>query len=107
MHPTRWRFCLTPLLAASLFLAAGCGGYGEVSPAAYDIATALYSISNGRAADRLAEINTKIEAARASGDLTEQEASWLSAIVSDARNGDWAVAAKESRRILADQVKMP
>ena len=107
MHPTRSRFCLMPLLATSLLLVAGCGGYGEVSPAAYDIATALYSISNGRAADRLAGISTKIEAAHARGDLTEQEASWLSAIVSDARSGDWAVAAKESRRILADQVKMP
>jgi hypothetical protein len=94
-------------LAASLLLAAGCGGYGEVSPAAYDFATALYSISNGRAADRLDEVNTLIEAARTRGELTANEASWLIAIVSDARSGDWAAAAKQSRRMIADQVKMP
>ncbi len=107
MHPTQWRFCVTSLLAASFLLAAGCGGYGEVSPAAYDIATALYSISNGRATHRLDEVSTIIKAAHTRGELTEDEVSWLNAIVSDARNGDWAPAARESRRILADQVKRP
>lgn len=107
MHPTQWRFCMTLLFGTSLLLAAGCGGYGEVSPAAYDFATALYSISNGRASDRLDEVSTMIEAAHTRGELTEDEVSWLNAIVSDARGGDWTQAAKESRRIIADQVKMP
>lgn len=87
-------------------MAAGCGGYGEVSPAAYDIASALYSICNRRAGDKLEEINAMIDAAHASSELTEREASWLNAIVSDARDGDWALAAKKCRRIVADQVKM-
>jgi hypothetical protein len=94
------------LLAAALLLVAGCG-YGEVSPAAYDFATALYSISNVRAGDRLNEVSGMIESARTSGRLSEKEATWLLEIVSDARSGDWETAAKKSRRIVADQVKTP
>jgi hypothetical protein len=104
MRATAVQFCVKTFLAASVLLVVGCG-YGEVSPAAYDFATALYSISNVRAGDRLNEVSTMIESARTSGKLTDKEATWLTEIVSDARSGDWETAAKKSRRIVADQVK--
>lgn len=93
------------ILAALLATATipDCGGYGEVSPAAYDYATALYSITNRRAEDKLEAIGEQIKSARETGNLSQQEAEWLEAILSDARHGNWESAAKACRTMMEDQ----
>lgn len=96
------RICLWLLL---LVLITGCGGYGEVSPTAYEYAKALYSIANRQAGDRLESVSEQIQSARKSGDLSEQEESWLSDIIRDARNGRWESARRASWRIMQDQIR--
>jgi hypothetical protein len=81
----------------------GCG-YGSVSKTAYDHATALYSIANRRAEDKLGQISEQIATARTRGELSEQEATWLEAIVDDARQGRWDAALDASRAMMEDQV---
>ena len=82
----------------------GCG-YGEVSPATYQYAKALYSICNRRAESQLDQAGEQIEAARSRGELSEQEAKWLKQILDDAAEGDWEAATKAARRMMEDQVK--
>lgn len=83
----------------------GCGGYGKVSPAAYEYAKALYSISNRRATDRLDGVERKLAAARDKQELTEQEYAWFETIVADARGGQWDAACAACRRMMEDQVQ--
>lgn len=92
-------------LALALTLAVGCGGYGEVSPVAYDYAMALYSLSNQKAADRVPAVAEQVEASHQAGDISDREARWLQGILSDAESGDWKSAAKQARRMMEDQVK--
>jgi hypothetical protein len=98
-----WTTASVGALMLSLALVPGCG-YGKVSPAAYDHATALYSIANRRADDKLEEFSEHIAAARTQGAVSEQEAAWLESIVDDARQGQWEAAAKASREMMEDQV---
>jgi hypothetical protein len=90
-------------LALLVLAVPGCG-YGAVSDAAYDHATALYSIANRRADETLDQFAGQIESARTSGALSDQEAAWLEAIVDDARQGRWDAALKASRAMMEDQV---
>lgn len=83
----------------------GCGGYGTVSPAAYDHAIALYQLCNLQRVEKLDAVAAQIETAHTSGKITDTEAEWLSAIVGDAREGNWEAAAREARKIVADQVE--
>ncbi len=85
--------------------AGGCSGYGEVGPAAYDYATALYSISNRQAADKLDDVCDQLSASQSAGELAEHEAEWLMGIVDEARTGDWEAASSHSRRMMEDQAK--
>ena len=96
---------VSPLLACLLFVV-GCGGYGEVSPTAYEYAKALYSLANRQAADRLDEVELQIDTALEAGEITDYEAGWLRDILEDARNEDWNAAQKAARRIMDDQVSM-
>ncbi len=93
-------------MAATLMLSttSGCAGYGAVSPAAYDYATALYSISNRKAEDRLEQIDEQMRLARQAGELSPQESEWLHEILADARNGQWESANSACRRMMEDQV---
>lgn len=88
-----------------LALGVGCGGYGPISPGAYQHATALYGICNQQAAARLDEFAVLVERSRAAGELTDQEAGWLDAIVGDARAGNWTDAGAACRRMMTDQVR--
>jgi hypothetical protein len=90
-------------LALLLLAVPGCG-YGTVSDAAYDHATALYSIANRRADEKLDQFVGQLESARNSGALSDQEAAWLEEIVDDARQGRWDAALKASRAMMEDQV---
>ena len=84
-------------------LVCGCG-YGEVSPAAYAYAKALYGVANRQAADRLDAVDEQIAAAEEAGELSPREAGWLGDIVDEARDGDWKDAAAAARRMMEDQV---
>jgi hypothetical protein len=92
------------LIVLSL-LVSGCGGYGDVSPTAYEYAKALFSITNRRAEAKLDQVAGQIEAEQAAGKLSESEAGWLMAIVDDARDGQWQAANQAARRIMEDQVR--
>lgn len=106
MSRTCKSICMTASILASLLAIAtiaGCGGYGEVSPVAYDYATALYAVSNRRAEDKLETISEQIKSAREIGDLSQQEAEWLEEILSDVRSGNWESAVKACRAMMEDQ----
>jgi hypothetical protein len=99
------RFTWGALLVAALCVpVAGCGGYGAVSPLTYDYAKALYSITNRKAEDKLADVEAQITAASVAGKMSAEEADWLKAIVADAKSGDWESANRAARQIMEDQV---
>ena len=102
-HTREFGMRLSLLATLLVVITPGCGGYGKVSPTAYDQAIALYSICNLRMEKKLDEMTTRIESAHTSGELTDDEASWLGAIVSDARQGNWEDAASAARRVVSDQ----
>jgi hypothetical protein len=101
------RFTWGALLVGAALCApvAGCGGYGAVSPVTYEYAKALYSITNRKAEDKLADVEAQITTASAAGKMSAEEADWLMAIVSDAKSGDWESANQAARQIMEDQVK--
>ena len=78
----------------------GCGGYGEVSPTAYEYAKALYAITNRKAQDQLANVTHGIQTSLADGRLSDRESGWLIGIVREAEDGNWeASTLKKLRRI--------
>lgn len=103
-HLTRLRSAEWLLLALASVTMCGCG-YGPVSPCAYECASALYSICNRMANDKLATVAEHIQQAKSDGRLSQQEAAWLEAIVSDAGDGDWQSACNACRAIMKDQVQ--
>lgn len=104
MHNTAQRMTVA-FLCFVVASTAGCGGYGEVSPAAYEHAKALYSITNRKATDQLPRTREAIEAAQKAGDLPSHEAKWLTAIVDQAASGDWKQANQNCRTMMEDQVR--
>ncbi len=124
---------------AGIAIAAGIGitiflllnrGYGQISPGAYKIAGALYSVCLVKSEARLDAIerllidqpagssqndsrNAGVQAAPpdvSSGpgdfsDLTPKERKWLNSIVRLARNEKWDSAVAQLRRMLEDQVQ--
>jgi len=104
------RYLILALSCAMLALAMlvpGCGGYGEVSPPAYEYAKALYSICNRRDSDRLDVLRKKVETSLQEQEITEQEAGWLNELIAQADSGQWKSAESEARRIMEDQVQRP
>lgn len=94
------------LLAFGLLAAVvGCGGYGQVSPAAYEHAKSLYTLSNMRAVASLEGVEAGIEADLESQQITEREAAWLRDICQDCRAGKWREAQAAAREIMDDQVR--
>ena len=92
------------LLALCGVSIAGCGGYGIVSPKAYQFATAIYSVANLQSAQRLASIGPQVKAAHDAHELTNQEYAWLQEILDQARKGNWEAAQTAARRMMEDQV---
>lgn len=93
--------CAVMLL--SLVGSSGCSSYGRVSPASYDFAAAMYSISNTKSADRLPTFEQKLAEAKQGGSVTAQEAQWLEEILESARAGEWQSAAVASRTMMVEQ----
>ena len=90
-------------LLAGLICIAGCG-YGKVSPTTYELAKALYNISNRKVSEKLVVAKQQIESAKEKNEITDQEAKWLKAILHRAEQGQWDKAMKSARRIMEDQV---
>lgn len=82
----------------------GCAGYDDVSPTTYELAKALYSITNRKAADRLPSFKARLQEAVEGGDVSQREADWLTGMVARAEQGDWTAANRECRRMMEDQV---
>jgi hypothetical protein len=78
--------------------------YPPVSPAAYRCTTALYTVCNQRASQRLPKIVEVVQQTHARGELQPSERAWLLAIIEAADAGDWQAAAAECRELLECQV---
>jgi hypothetical protein len=104
---TRSKINSLNLLIAGLFVtgitSSGCNSYGRVSPASYDFAMAIYSISNTKSADKLPTFEQKLAEAKQTGSVTAQEAEWLEEILESANAGEWQTAAVASRTMMAEQ----
>ena len=96
---SKWLPCLVGLILIS-----GCG-YPEVSPLTYEYSKAIYSIANQKDLDRLKIIESKINAAATTGELTDDESKWLGEMIADATSGDWDRASQSARRLMMDQVE--
>ena len=93
----------TVVLGGAVFYAMN-RGYGEISPRGYEYATAMYSICNRKDFDRLQKLTAMVEESAESGEISDEEAGWLTGISDAAAEGDWQSATAESRRLLDDQV---
>lgn len=98
---------LSCALLALAVLVPGCGGYGEVSPLAYEYAKALYSICNRRDAERLDVLREKVASSLEKQEITDQESKWLADLIAQAESGQWKSAEAEARRLMEDQVHRP
>lgn len=86
-------------------LTAGCQQYGEVSPKAYEVATALYSICNRQDEPRLVKVEQTISTGAESSELSASEKEWLLAIVEKARAGEWSYAMQDARVMMTEQIR--
>ncbi|MCG8449305.1 MAG: hypothetical protein MI725_06990 [Pirellulales bacterium] len=86
---------------------AGCGGYDQISPNAYQYSKALYSICNRCDEAKLTQLLDQLATAREKQELTSTEAAWLSDIAATAQAGDWPAAAKEARQLMEEQIRWP
>ena len=91
-------------LSLAGLLSAGCGGYGQLSPTAYEYAKALYSITNRQASDALDPVSDQIADSLSAGELSPSEAEWLTELIDDSRTGDWQAANQAARKMMEDQV---
>ena len=101
----------TPSIVAAVFIVIACVcllsqgcGYGEVSPATYELSTALYSICNRKATSQLDSFDAMVDDAMQREAISDREAGWLRDIVEMARNEEWSDATSEVRNIMMDQV---
>lgn len=81
----------------------GCG-YPEVSPKTYQIAKALYSVSNLKRTDGIENVEELISKSLQAEEISDTEADYLQEIVHHCRDGEWDDAQQECRRLMEDQV---
>ena len=82
------------------------GGYGEVSPDAYKVATALYGTCLSKNEARLDSVTEMLDGDHEQSlEITPTERDWLESMVRTARDGSWNSAAKSARRMMEDQIK--
>jgi len=89
-------------LMTSLFVS-GCQKYGEVSPKAYELATALYSVCNRQDTARLEKVESLIAESTKAAELSSSEEKWLTSILESARSGSWESAASAARTMMEEQ----
>lgn len=104
--PRVWIFlAIVALVAVAIYLSLG-RGYGKVSPRSYKVATALYGACLSKSEARLEKISQLIVDDEATDEpIPDHEATWLTSIVEQAKNGDWESAAQSSKRMMEDQVE--
>ena len=78
--------------------------YGEVSERSYQYATALFSACNQKEAARLHKISEMVGASVRTGEISQQEAGWLQAIIELGLSGSWDAASREVRQLMEDQL---
>lgn len=105
---TRTPYAITFTMLLALCLVAlcclpGCG-YPEVSPRTYEIAKALYSVSNLKRTEGIPKVETLIADSLQAGEITDREADYLNEIVECCRDGKWESAQRECRELMEDQV---
>ena len=93
------------VLVSLVYLFFPSGRYGTLSREGYQYAQALYTCCNQRDERKLEQLSEMIASAQSEDALSEEEASWLGAIVSQGRAGDWESAASEVRKLLEDQIQ--
>ena len=81
----------------------GCGGYPEVSPAAFELAKAVNSLCNARNAEQIPAAHAIITEKHTAGEITDEEQEMLNDILDLAAGGQWERAERNARRLLADQ----
>ena len=91
------------LLCGAVF-SVGCNSYTEISPSAYQLATALYSACNLGDPTRLERISELNQEAFTNSQISQQEFDWIDQIVSQASAGQWKAATDDSRLLLEAQV---
>lgn len=101
---SRARVPMVTILLGVIVSLPGCQQYGDVSPAAYELATALYSVANRADASRLPQVKQLVIENHQTGKLSATEQSWLLEIVEVAEQGDWAAAMTSARTMLDEQV---
>lgn len=104
MTQARSRYLILAI-SCSLLALPGCGGYGKVSPLAYEYAKALYSICNRRNPEKLVVVRQKVATSLEKEEISERESSWLGDIIAQAEAGEWKSAEQQARRLMEDQVK--
>ena len=82
----------------------GCRKYGDISPKAYEIAKALYSVCNRKDESGLDRITQLADEAATAGEISEDEQGYLLEIVATARAGDWESAMADARTMMSDQI---
>ncbi|TWT33073.1 hypothetical protein [Blastopirellula retiformator] len=89
--------------ALALLTIIGCGGYPEVSPAAYEMAKTLSTVCNLQNDQQLQRFRTLIDDKLSAGEITASEHAMLSRIADMAESGDWQNAELETRQMMLDQ----
>lgn len=95
---------VTAFVVVLLAIVSGCQQYGPVSPRASEIATAIYSVSNRRDAERIAAVEAAISEASAGQQITAPEQQSLRQMLTDAQEGRWQKAMTDARTMLNEQV---
>ena len=98
---------LIVIAACALFVLTqniACRKYGDVSPKAYDIAKALYSVCNRKDETALERVEQLIDEAAANSEISDDEQGHLLDIVTTARTGDWQTAMGDARTMMSDQI---
>ena len=92
-------------LAGLVICLAGCRGYPEVSPAAFELAKAVNNLCNLRDAEQIPTASAIIAQQHAAGEITDAEQELLTDILTLAAGGKWERAEADARRLLADQTE--
>ncbi|PQO31687.1 hypothetical protein [Blastopirellula marina] len=79
--------------------------YGEISEKGYDYAMALFSACNGKSTAKVEKIVDMIRQSAAAGELSQQEATWLQGIASNALEGKWDSANAAVRTLMEEQAR--
>ena len=81
----------------------GCSAKQELSPPAYDMVKALFSICNRKDAEGLAKVKGQLDEAVAGNTISSGEASSLKSIIAAAEAGNWDKGISQARSLMEQQ----